>query len=72
MERTTFSIKVSKVFAAQFRQFCDANAFSVGKFLERQLTDVMEDFHFGARAQRVLSRGDERRRSLDDLRRRRG
>lgn len=71
MERTTFSIKVSRAFAEQFRQFCDTNAFSVGKFLERKLTDVMEDFHFGARAQRVLSRGDTRRVGPKDLRRRR-
>lgn len=71
VERTTFSIKVSKAFAAQFRQFCDQHAFSVGKFLELQLSEAMEDFHFGAQAQRVLSQGDARRLGLRDLSRRR-
>lgn len=67
MEKTTLSLKVSKSFVAHFRQFCDAHAFSVGKFIEQQLTEVMEDFHFGAQAQRVLSQGDTRRLPLKDL-----
>lgn len=67
MERTTLSLKVSRPFVARFREFCDANAFSVGKFAEQQLTEVMEDFHFGRQAQRTLSSGDSRRAGLKDL-----
>ena len=61
------SIKVSSSFASRFREFCDANALSIGKFAEQQLAEVMEDFYFGSKAQRVLSAGDTRRKSLKDL-----
>ena len=71
MNKTTLSLKVSKSFVAHFRQFCDAHAFSVGKFVEKQLTDVMEDFHFGTQTQRVLSQGDTRRLPFKDLLKRR-
>lgn len=71
MERTTLSIKVSKPFVARFRQFCNAHALSVGKFAEQQLAEVMEDFHFGRLAQRVLSHGDTRRLELEEIARRR-
>ena len=67
MERTTLSLKVSKNFVAEFRKFCEAHALSIGKFTEMQLTEVMEDYHFGSRAQRVLSKGDSRRKSFKDL-----
>lgn len=56
MTTTTMSVKVSKRFAAQFRAFCDANCLQVGKFTEHALAEVMEDYHFGRKAQRVLSR----------------
>lgn len=72
MERTTLSLKVSKPFVARFRRFCDDHALSVGKFAEQQLAEVMEDYHFGRQAQRVLSRGDARRATLRDVSRRRG
>jgi len=68
MQRTTMSLKVSKQFLNEFRKFCDAHALSIGKFTEMQLTEVMEDYHFGSQAQRVLSKGDSRRKSLKDLR----
>ena len=71
MQKTTFSLKVSKPFVARFRQFCDAHALSVGKFAEQQLEEVMEDFHFGRLAQRVLSHGGSRRLGLEELARRR-
>jgi hypothetical protein len=67
MERTTMSLKVSRGFLDEFRKFCDAHALSIGKFTEMQLTEVMEDYHFGSRAQRVLSKGDSRRKTLKDL-----
>ena len=70
MERTTMSLKVSKSFLDEFRKFCDAHALSIGKFTEMQLTEVMEDYHFGLEAQRVLAKGDSRRASLRDLVRR--
>lgn len=71
MERTTLSIKVSRPFVERFRSFCDANAFSVGRFAEQQLTEIMEDYHFGRQAQRTLSAGDTRRATLPDLLKRR-
>ena len=67
MERTTLSIKVSRSFASQFREFCDANALSIGKFAEQQLGEIMEDYHFGSKAQRFLSSGDTRRKGFKDL-----
>ena len=65
------SLKVSKPFVARFRQFCDDNALSVGKFVEQQLAEVMEDFHFGRQAQRILSHGDTRRLTLEEVSKRR-
>jgi hypothetical protein len=70
MERTTMSLKVSKSFLSEFRKFCEAHALSIGKFTEMQLTEVMEDYHFGLKAEQVLARGDSRRKSLSDLVRR--
>lgn len=67
MERTTMSVKVSSAFLEEFRRFCEAHALSIGRFTEMQLTEVMEDYHFGNQAQRVLSKGDSRRKSLKDL-----
>jgi hypothetical protein len=67
MERTTMSLKVSKSFLRDFRKFCEAYALSIGKFTEMQLTEIMEDYHFGLKAQRVLAKGDSRRKSLSDL-----
>ncbi|MGQ0505758.1 MAG: hypothetical protein ACT4TC_10605 [Myxococcaceae bacterium] len=31
------------------------HALQVGKFTERALSELMEDFHFGMKAQRVMS-----------------
>ena len=67
MNSTTMSLKVSKKFVNEFRGFCEAHALSIGKFTELQLTEVMEDFHFGSRAQRILSKGDSRRKTLKDV-----
>jgi hypothetical protein len=52
---TTLSVKVSEEFARQFRAFCEAHCLQVGRFTERALLEVMEDYHFGLKAQRVLS-----------------
>ncbi len=71
MQKTTLSLKVSGPFVARLRRFCDAHALSIGRFAEQQLAEVMEDFHFGRRAQRVLSSGDSRRVSLAQVGRRR-
>ena len=61
------SVKVSKNFLAEFRKFCDAHALSIGKFTEMQLTEIMEDYHFGLKAEQVLARDDSRRKSLKDV-----
>ncbi len=61
------SLKVSQKFLDEFRKFCDAHALSIGKFTEMQLTEIMEDYHFGLKAERVLARGDSRRKSLADV-----
>jgi hypothetical protein len=58
--QTTFSIKVASRFAREFRAFCEAHCLQVGKFTERALREVMEDLHFGEKAQRVLSRSEGR------------
>jgi hypothetical protein len=55
METTTLAVKVSEKFARRYREFCEANALQVGKFTEQALTELMEDYHFGMKAQRVLS-----------------
>ena len=54
--QTTFSIKVDSRFAKEFRAFCEAQCFQVGKFTEKALREVMEDYYFGQKAQSVLSR----------------
>lgn len=64
------SLKVSQSFLREFRKFCEAHALSIGKFTEMQLTEVMEDYHFGLKAEQVLAKGDSRRKSLSDLVRR--
>ena len=58
------SLKVSKTFLAEFRRFCEAHALSIGKFTELQLAEIMEDYHFGLKAEQVLAKGDSRRKSL--------
>jgi hypothetical protein len=55
MGATTLSVKVDEKFARQFRRFCEENFLQVGKFAEHALREVMEDYHFGTKAQRVLS-----------------
>jgi hypothetical protein len=55
METTTLAVKVSRQFARKYREFCEAHALQVGKFTEQALSELMEDFHFGMKAQRVLS-----------------
>jgi len=67
MEKTTLSLKVSKDFVERFRGFCETNALSIGRFAEQQLQEVMEDFYFGTEAQRVLSKGDTRRKSMAQI-----
>jgi len=52
---TTLSVKVDPKFAKEFRDFCEAHFLQVGKFAEHALREVMEDFYFGTKAQRVLS-----------------
>ncbi|MGH9318431.1 MAG: hypothetical protein ACRD21_17125 [Vicinamibacteria bacterium] len=56
MATTTLSVKVDPKFAKEFRDFCETHSLQVGKFAEHALREVMEDFYFGAKAQRVLSR----------------
>ena len=53
--KTTLSVKVDSKFAREFRDFCEAHFLQVGKFAEHALREVMEDFYFGTKAQRVLS-----------------
>lgn len=67
MQRTTMSLKVSKRFLIEFRKFCDTRALSIGKFTEMQLTEIMEDYHFGLKAEQVLAKGDSRRKTLRDV-----
>ncbi len=55
MGTTTLSVKVDPKFAREFRDFCEAHFLQVGKFAEHALREVMEDFYFGTKAQRVLS-----------------
>ena len=55
METRTLAVKVSGEFAKKYREFCDAHALQIGKFTEQALLEVMEDYHFGLKAQRVLS-----------------
>jgi len=60
METTTLAVKVSRQFARKYRDFCEAHALQVGRFTERALSELMEDFHFGMKAQRVLSASEGR------------
>ncbi|MBI2894337.1 MAG: hypothetical protein HYY06_12360 [Deltaproteobacteria bacterium] len=54
METTTLAVKVSRDFAARYREFCEVHALQVGRFTERVLSEMMEDYHFGRKAQQVL------------------
>jgi hypothetical protein len=54
-ENTTLAVKVSRDFAKKYRAFCDLHSLQVGKFTEKALAEVMEDFYFGTKAQRILS-----------------
>jgi len=55
MSSTTFSVKVPQKFAKEFRKFCERHFLQVGKFTEHALTEMMEDYHFGAKAQKALT-----------------
>jgi hypothetical protein len=55
MDKTTLSVKVDPKFAREFRDFCEAHCLQEGKFAEHAPREVMEDFYFGTKAQRVLS-----------------
>ena len=52
----TLAVKVSAEFARKYRSFCESHFLQVGKFTEQALMEVMEDYHFGLKAQAVLSR----------------
>jgi hypothetical protein len=52
----TLAVKVSGEFARRYRSFCESHFLQVGKFTEQALLEVMEDYHFGLKAQAVLSR----------------
>jgi hypothetical protein len=54
--QTTFSIKVDSRFAREFRAFCEVHCLQVGRFTEKALREIMEDYHFGLKAQAVLAR----------------
>ncbi len=58
--QTTFSVKVGSQFAKDFRAFCEAHCLQVGKFTERALREIMEDYYFGQKAQAVLGRSEGR------------
>ncbi len=58
---TTLSVKVSSSFAKKYRAFCESHCLQVGKFTEQALGEIMEDYYFGTKAQRVLSRSSEKR-----------
>jgi hypothetical protein len=51
----TLAVKVSEEFARKYRSFCEAHTLQVGKFTEQALLEVMEDYHFGLKAQRALT-----------------
>jgi hypothetical protein len=55
MRTTTLSIKTTAAFAKKYRAFCDQHALQIGKFSEQMLSELMEDYYFGTKAQRVLS-----------------
>lgn len=56
MATTTLAVKVSPEFARKYRSFCEDNCLQVGRFTEQALIEIMEDFHFGQKAQSVLAR----------------
>ena len=56
---TTLSVKVSSKFAKEFRSFCDKHFLQIGKFAEHALLEIMEDYHFGKKAQSILSKNDK-------------
>jgi hypothetical protein len=55
MKTIPLSIKVSENFAKNFRKFCEEHCLQIGKFAESTLSEIMEDYYFGQRAQKVLS-----------------
>lgn len=57
---STLSVKVSRKFSAQFRKFCESHFLQIGKFTEHALTEMMEDYHFGMKAQKALSEDGEK------------
>ena len=63
MATTTLSVKVDAKFAREFRAFCEAHFLQAGKFAEHALREVMEDFYFGTKAQRILSQHSGRHQS---------
>ena len=63
---STLSVKVRKKFAMDFRKFCEAHFLQVGKFTEYALSEMMEDYHFGSKAQKVLSRDQEKKVSHEE------
>ena len=56
---TTLSVKVSGVFATKYRKFCDTHCLQIGKFTEQALIEIMEDHHFGLKAQAAISRSTQ-------------
>ena len=68
--QTTFSINVGARFAKDYRAFCDEHCLQVGKFTEKALRELMEDFHFGEKALRVLGRSAGKTVPHDDFVRR--
>ncbi len=68
--QTTFSLKVDARFAKDYRAFCDEHCLQVGKFTEKALREIMEDYHFGDKALRVLARSRGGTVSHDDFTRR--
>lgn len=55
MRTSTLSVKVSEAFLRQFREFCETHFLQVGKFTEYALAEMMEDYHFGVKAHKVLA-----------------
>ena len=55
MATTTLSVKVSGDFAKRYRAFCEQHCLQIGKFTEQALIEIIEDYYFGLKAQRILS-----------------
>ncbi len=55
MAKTTFSVKMDSPISKKVRKFCDRHSLQVGKFTEVALEEMMEDYHFGAKAHIVLT-----------------